>query len=100
MVPDSQRVNEFIIPTGQMNTMSESAVALSPDNEELKQFLLTESVTSEQLHKVCDALDIDADTIVITENSVKVTRMNEDGKQTIIMPLQKLVGASYYHLFE
>ncbi len=101
-VKGSETVNEFPITTPTKNTMSESAVMINPENSEaLKQFLLDESATRVQICTVCEALGLNADSMVIEENAVKISRMNEDGSmETLIMPLQKLVNASYYNLFK
>lgn len=102
MVKESEKINEFPIITPTKNTMSESVISINPENNDaLKQFLLDESSTRAQIFTVCEALGLDADTMVITENAVKISRINEDGSyQQIVMPLQKLVNASYYHLFK
>ena len=101
-VKGSETINEFPIVTPSKNTMSESAVLINPENSDaLKQFLLDESASRTQIYTVCEALGLDADTMTITENAVKISRINEDGSlQQVVMPLQKLVNASYYHLFK
>lgn len=101
-VKGSEVMNEFPITTPTKNTMSESVIMINPEHSEaLKQFLLDESATRAQICTVCGALGFNADSMVIEENAVKISRMNEDGSmETLIMPLQKLVNASYYNLFK
>jgi len=99
LIPGSLQVNEFNVPAG--NTMSESALSYDFRNDpSFKDFLLSESVSKEQINTICDAFDIDAHSMVIDENSVRFTVINEDGVDTVIMPIRTLVGASMYELFK
>lgn len=97
--PGTYTPNMFNVPVG--NSMSESAVAYDFRNDQsFKDFLLSESTTKDQINCICDAFDIDAHSMVIDENSVRFTVINEDGLVTIVMPIRTLVGASMYELFK
>ncbi|MCM1230192.1 MAG: hypothetical protein NC489_08665 [Ruminococcus flavefaciens] len=92
------KVNEFNIPTG--NSMQESATPIDIQSESFKNFLLTESVSRDKIARVCDTMKLDYDSMVLTENALKITRINETSKTTVVLPLRKLVGANQYHLFD
>jgi len=99
MKEGSVKFNNFNVPSG--NTMSESAVRLDVANDpSFKDFLLSESVSKEKISMVCDSLNLDYDSMVISENALKITRVIGDTKQTVVMPLNKLIGAEYYRLFQ
>lgn len=100
MVKDSDKLNEFPIHTGQKNTMSESAVMIDPaTNVSFKDFLLSESSTKYQIEALCGAFNIDADSMVISENTIKFTTMTEGTIRTIGIPLHQMINAEYYNLF-
>lgn len=94
----STKVNDFSVPGG--STMTESAVKIDiAKDPSFKDFLLSENTSKQQISMLCDAFRIDANSMVITENSVKFTTMDESGINTIVIPLHKLVNAEYYNLF-
>ena len=98
MEQGSVKVNNFNVPSG--NTMSESAIKIDVLNDTgFKNFLLSESVSRDKISMVCDTLKLDYDSMVISENALKITRIDGTNKQTIVMPLNKLVGAEYWRLF-
>lgn len=93
------QANSFNVPTG--NTMSESAVKLDYTNDpSFKDFLLSESVSKQQISMVCDSLNLDYDSMVITENALKISKIEGTTKSTVVMPLNKLIGAEYWRLFQ
>jgi len=100
-VNGSEKINFFPIQTAMQNTMTESAIGYDfTKDPSFKDFLLSESTSKQQINVLCDAFKIDADSMVITENAVKLTTMNENGMQTVVIPLNRLVNASYYELFK
>ena len=99
-VNNTERVNMFSIPTGQQNTMSESVVAYDfTKDPSFKDFLLSESTSKQQISMLCDTLKLDYDSMIITENSVKISRNDGRNIDTVIIPLNRLVNAEYYNLF-
>ncbi|MCM1531886.1 MAG: hypothetical protein NC114_06400 [Ruminococcus flavefaciens] len=92
------KVNEFNIPAG--NTMQESVSRIDMQSESFKSFLLTESVSRDKIARVCDTMNLDYDSMVLTENSIKISRIDETTKITVVLPLRKLIGANQYHLFD
>ena len=97
-VDNSVRVNSFDLPAN--NTMSESAVILNPTGDAVKNFLLSESVSRDSISRVCDTLNLDYDSMVITESAVKICRVDGDTKTTVVMPLNRVVDTEYYNLFK
>ena len=99
-VSGTQRVNEFPIPTGQKNSMTESAMMFDPTNDSsFANFLLSESSSRQQIGILCDTFKLDYDSMVITENAVKLTRIDEGSKTTVSIPIRQLINAEYYNLF-
>lgn len=108
MVPGTVRINSYSLPAAVAqnviqaapgSTMSESAVPIDMMSESFKDFLLTESVSREKISIVCDAMDLDYDSMVLTENALQISKINGNERTTIVMPLNKLVGANAYRLF-
>lgn len=99
-VKGTEKTNMFAIPTGQQNTMSEAAVQYDfTKDPSFKDFLLSESVSKQQISMLCDTLKLDYDSMVITENSVKISRTDGLNESTVVIPLNRLIGAEYYNLF-
>ena len=99
-VPGTEKINYFPIPTGQVNTMTESAVMIDPTNDHaFANYLLTESTSKEQISMLCDSFKLDYDSMTITENAVKFTRTDGLNRITITIPMHQLIGAEYYNLF-
>lgn len=99
-VKGSEHVNDFNITDGKLtNTMSENALPVNYTDGALKDFLLSESVSRDKISVVCDAMKLDYDSMVLTESGLQIERVDGPTKTTIIMPLQKLIGAQYYQLF-
>lgn len=95
---NSIKVNNFDVPVG--NSMTESAVLLDPKGSAVRDFLMSESVSREKISRVCDTLHMDYDTMVITENAVKITRIDGDSKTTVVMPMNRVIDTEYYNLFK
>ena len=96
-LPGTTKVNSFQIPMGQ--SMTESAVPVDMMSEGFKDFLLSESVSREKIEVVCDVMKLDYDSMVLTENSLQISRVEGNERTTVYMPLNKLVGANAYRLF-
>lgn len=94
---DSYQVNNYTTPIG--NSMSESAVPIDLKSESFKDFLLTEAVSRDKIAMVCDTLKVDYDSMELTENALRIVQINGNTKNTIVMPISKLVGASHHVLF-
>lgn len=91
--------NFFNIP-GSSNTMSESAVKYDfTQDPSFTDFLMTESSSRQQIEMLCETFAIDPASITVDKKSVKLKRLDENGIQTVIIPLRKLVDAAYYNLF-
>lgn len=100
-VPGTEKINEFPIQTGQMNTMTESAVAFDyMTDPSFKDFLLSESSSKTQINMLCDTFKLDYDSMVITENAVTFTSTDRDQINKIVIPLNQLINAEYYNLFK
>lgn len=95
--PSTYKVNTYGLPAG--NSMSESAVPIDLKSESFKDFLLTEAVSRDKIAMVCDTLKVDYDSMELTENALKIVQINGNTKNTIVMPISKLVGASHHVLF-
>ena len=96
----SIKANYFSVPTGQQNTMSESAVPYDfTKDDSFKDFLLSENTSKAQINMLCETFDIDPMSITMDKKFLKMKRMNETGSQTIVIPLNKLVDMEYYNLF-
>lgn len=92
------KINDFSIPKG--NSMTESATSIDLQSESFKNFLLSESISKDKINRVCDTLNVDYDSMVLTENSLRITKIEGQTKSTIVMPLRKLVGANQHYLFD
>lgn len=100
MEKDSVKPNYFSVPTGQQNTMSESAVPYDfTKDDSFKDFLLSENTSKAQINMLCETFDIDPMSITIDKRFLKMKRVNENGFQTVVIPLNKLVDMEYYNLF-
>lgn len=101
MVNGSETTNEFPIMTGQKNTMTESAVQVDYMNDPaFKDFLLSESSSKQQISMLCDAFQLDYNSMTITENSVMLESVNGLERNTVVIPLNQLVTAEYWNLFK
>lgn len=99
-VMGTENYNYFPIPTGQANTMTESAIPINPFNDpSFADYLISESASREQLSMLCDTFQMDYDSMVITESAVKLTKVDGLNKTTITIPMYQLIGAEYYNLF-
>jgi len=85
------------LPAG--NTMTESAVPYDITGDEFKNFLMTESTSREKISKICDAFGMDYDTMVLTENAIKITQINGNERTTVVMPLNQVIDTEYWRLF-
>ena len=108
MIPGTVKVNSYTIPAAMAQdvitaapggTMSESAVKIDIMSEGFKDFLLTEAVSRDKIATVCDAMKLDYDSMVLTENSLQISRIDGNERTTVYMPLNKLIGANAYRLF-
>lgn len=81
------------------NTMAESAIRFDPQAS-LKDFLLTESCSRNQIHMLCDTLQLDYDSMELKENSISFKRISENAVDTLIIPINRLVNVEYYNLFD
>lgn len=100
-VKGTNKLNTFPIQTGQMNTMTESAVAFDyMTDPSFKDFLLSESSSKTQINMLCDTFKLDYDSMVITENAVTFTSTDRDQINKIVIPLNQLINAEYYNLFK
>lgn len=99
-VAGSEVLNQFPIQTGSANTMAESAIYYDYTKDpSFKDFLLSESSSKQQINMLCDTFSLDYDSMVITENAMKIERVDGNNKQTVIIPLRNLVNGEYYNLF-
>ena len=48
---------------------------------------------------LCDTLKLDYDSIQIDGKNMKIQQINENGYNTIVIPLNQMVNAEYYNLF-
>lgn len=94
---DTVKENLFNVPAG--NTMSESAVPISYNSESFKNFLLSESASHEKIARVCDALDIDYDSMELTETAIRIVKVDGNQRTTVLLPLNKIIQAEYHNLF-
>ncbi|WP_301067140.1 hypothetical protein [uncultured Duncaniella sp.] len=103
MVNGSEHVNDFVLPAlggNKPNTMSECAIKYDYANDpSFKDFLLSESVTKQQIGIVCDALRLDYDSMVISEGAIKISKVDGLTKTTVCLPLNKVISAEYHNLF-
>lgn len=100
-VPGTEKINEFPIQTGQMNTMTESTVAFDyMTDPSFKDFLLSESSSKAQINMLCDTFKLDYDSMVISESAVTFTSTDRDQINKIVIPLNQLINAEYYNLFK
>ena len=100
MDQDTVKVNAFPISTGQTNTMSESVILYDPKHDaSLKDYLLSENSSKQQISMLCDTLKLDYDSIQIDGKNMKIQQINENGYNTIVIPLNQMVNAEYYNLF-
>ena len=97
MLGGTTKVNNFTIPAGQ--SMTESAVPIDVQSEGFKDFLLSEAVSRDKIAVVCDAMKLDYDSMVITESALQISRIDGNQRTTVVMPLNKLVGANAYRLW-
>lgn len=96
-IPGTARIQEF--STADFgNGINECAVQIDYNNG-LKDFLLSESVSRDKIYRVCEAMDLDFDSMFISENALHIERINETTKTEIVMPLNKLVGHEMYNLW-
>ena len=99
-VKGSEKVNSFSIPSG--NSMNESTTSFNlagGGNNEFVNYLLSENANKQQLSMLCDTLKLDYDSMVMTENSIKFTTINESTLTTVEIPIRQMVHAEYYNLF-
>lgn len=100
MVKGSETTNEFPIATAQQNTMTESAVRVDIVNDPaFKDFLLSESSSKQQISMLCDAFQLNYDSMTITENAVTFDSVNGLERNHVTIPLNRLVNAEYWNLF-
>lgn len=92
------KVNTFGIPDG--NTMQESVTRIDLKSDSFRDFLLTESISKDKIERVCETMKLDYDSMVLDENSLKITRVDGTTKTTVVMPLRKLIGANQHYLFD
>lgn len=92
------KVNTFGIPEG--NTMQESVTKIDLKSDSFRDFLLTESISRDKIERVCETMKLDYGSMVLDENSLKITRIDGTTKTTVVMPLRKLVGANQHYLFD
>lgn len=103
-VKGSERVNNFSLdgsaPTGNVMTESVSKIDITgKDAESFRDFILTESSSRDQINILCEALNLDYDTLTIDEHAVVIKKINESSIQTVRIPLRKLIASEYYRLF-
>lgn len=99
-VKGSERINEFPIPTGTQNTMSESAIGFDTNSESFKNFLLSESSSKQQIEILCNSMQLDYDTMTIDENCIVFQSLGNNGYSSVRIPLRQMVNAEYYNLFK
>lgn len=109
MIPGTVKINNYAlpsavaqqvisaVPTG--SSMTESAVPIDMMSDDFKSFLLSESVSREKIEVLCDTMKLDYDSMVLTENSLQISRIDGNERTTVYMPLNKLIGANAYRLF-
>jgi len=99
-VAGSEHINSFPIKTEVQNTMSETAVAYDfTKDPSFKDFLLSENSSKMQIDMLCGTFDLDYNTIAITENALTIDQVKDGSLNKIIIPLNRLVNAEYYNLF-
>lgn len=97
----SERINEFPIVTGQVNTMHETAIPYDVTKDSsFADFLLSESTSRAQINMLCDTFKLEYDSMTINENAVKFSRLNGTTKTTVVIPINRLINAEYYNLFK
>ena len=109
MIPGTVKVNNYALPSAVAQqvisavptggSMSESAVPIDMMSDDFKSFLLSESVSREKIEVLCDTMKLDYDSMVLTENSLQISRIDGNERTTVYMPLNKLIGANAYRLF-
>ena len=100
MVKGSDKIKPFNINMGgSTNVMSEAATTIDIHDDGVKDFLLTESVSKDKINMLCDALDIDADTMVLSEGAIHYQKIDGNTKSTIIMPLNKVLETEMHNIF-
>ena len=104
MVKGTEAINDYSsVPAAQGNTMSESAVAFDyKNNESVKNFLLSEATSKQQISMLCDTLHLDYDSMAITENAIVFKSLDENtmSMRTVTIPLRNMINAEYYNLFK
>lgn len=98
-VKGNEKVNEFPIPTGQRNTMTESAVAFDYNDPAFASYILSESATRQQISVLCETMNLDYDSMVINESNIRLTKIEDGTKTTVIIPIRQMINAEYYNLF-
>lgn len=99
-VKGSEHVNTFPIHTGQQNTMTEAAIGFDvATNPSFKDFVLSEAASRETINVICDAFQIDCNSIALTESSLTMSRITENAVETIVIPMNRLVNTEYFNLF-
>lgn len=98
MDTNTVKFNQFQIPTGQ--SMTECVAPYDFTNDpSFSNFLLSESSSKEQIEMLCETFHLDVDSMVVGKKNVSFRSVNENGVQTIIIPLNRLVNVEYYNLF-
>lgn len=95
-------INDFSSTIGSLrgNTMTESAVMVDLKGEAVKSFLLSESVSRAQIDRMCDAFDIDYSSVKVENHNLTFQHLTENTVDTIIIPINRMVNAEYYNLFD
>lgn len=100
-VKNSEHINEFPIRTGQVNTMTESAIKYDfTKDPSFGNFLLSESCSKNKIEMLCDTFKLEYDSMTITENSVEFSSLNGNELTTVVIPMNRLINAEYYNLFK
>ena len=100
MVKGTEHTNEFPIKSSEQNTMAEAAVRVNCNDPALADFLLSESASKNQISMICEAFNMDYDSMLIQGKNLILE--NTVGLQTtkVVIPINKMVNAEYYNLFK
>lgn len=106
-VPGSEKINYFNHPVGASadtsTTIAESAVTeIDRQSESLKNFLLSESITRDQIERTCTALGLDYTAMSLNEDysAVVIENVGKTTRSRVVMPLKTMIGANYNAIFD
>lgn len=97
------KVNQFNVPMSEsaLSVHSDYSIPIDINSDSFKDFLMSESVSKEKINIVCDMMNLDYDSMQLRNGNVYIDKISENGlcKDTIVMPINRLINESYFNLF-